>query len=264
METLHSLAKELNATLQRDYPLALSLLSERGRRIYFPRTGILGQTTEALGTTFNATIGIALEDDGSPLHHAFFDQRIHASPGQIHPYAPSPGITEFRELWRKEIRRKNPFIDFDLSLPVVTCGLTHALSTALLLFVDPEEEVIITDFHWDNCDLIIREYLGAELKPFRMLAGDGWDLESFRSALRGEKPGNRVALLNVPNNPTGYSPTVAEAKQIADVLIAEAQRGSFITVILDDAYFGFGHEADVYPESLIALLGDAHESILVA
>ena len=71
METLHSLAKELNATLQRDYPLALSLLSERGRRIYFPRTGILSQTTEALGTTFNATIGIALEDDGSPLHHAF-------------------------------------------------------------------------------------------------------------------------------------------------------------------------------------------------
>ena len=86
----------------------------------------------------------------------------------------------------------------------------------------------------------------------------------FPLGIAWEKPGNRVALLNVPNNPTGYSPTVAEAKQIADVLIAEAQRGSFITVILDDAYFGFGHEADVYPESLIALLGDAHESILVA
>jgi aspartate/methionine/tyrosine aminotransferase len=261
---MHPLANELNATLQCDYPLALALFSARGRRIYFPRTGILGQTSEAVDTEINATIGIALEDDGVPMHHAFFDAFLKTSPKETYPYAPSYGVERFRERWKQHVLSSNPSYKGEISLPVVTCGLTHALSTALSLFVDPGESVITTDMHWDNCDLIITEYLGACTETFRMFAGGGLDLEAFASALRKEKPGKRIILLNFPNNPTGYSPTSAEARHLAEIIIAEAERGSDIAVMLDDAYFGFGHREDVYTESLVSLLGAAHERILVA
>ncbi len=65
---LHNpLAEELNDDLRAGAPQIYSMLSDRGKAIYFPFKGILGQTAEAKNATINATIGTAFENDGSPL-----------------------------------------------------------------------------------------------------------------------------------------------------------------------------------------------------
>ena len=56
-------AKALNSTLGD----AVAFLSSRGKRMYFPYGGILGQSAEARACKVNATIGMAFEEDGSPL-----------------------------------------------------------------------------------------------------------------------------------------------------------------------------------------------------
>ena len=60
---MNALAEQLNATLG---PVA-DMLSPAGRRLYFPYGGILGQGAEAKTCDINATIGMAFEEDGSPL-----------------------------------------------------------------------------------------------------------------------------------------------------------------------------------------------------
>ena len=50
------LAKQANAELSAKGCNVLSMLSERGKAIFFPRKGILGQGAEAKGSAINATI----------------------------------------------------------------------------------------------------------------------------------------------------------------------------------------------------------------
>ena len=75
----------------------------------------------------------------------------------------------------------------------------------------------------------------------------------------GEK---KVILLNFPNNPTGYTPTVAEAEAIQKGLLKAAQAGKKIAVLIDDAYFGLVYREGVEKESLFARLVDLHENVL--
>ena len=74
--------------------------------------------------------------------------------------------------------------------------------------------------------------------------------------------GKKVVLLNFPNNPSGYTPTVAEAKAIVACLTAEAARGSAVVVLIDDAYFGLVFEDGVIGESIFVDLADAHPNLL--
>ena len=60
---MNKLALQLNKTLG----TAADFLSPTGRRMYFPYGGILGQGAEAKSCEINATVGMAFEEDGSPL-----------------------------------------------------------------------------------------------------------------------------------------------------------------------------------------------------
>lgn len=53
---------------------AAGFLSAEGKRLYFPYGGILGQGGEARGCEINATIGMAFEEDGSPLVMKCFEK----------------------------------------------------------------------------------------------------------------------------------------------------------------------------------------------
>ena len=56
-------AEELNRIISENSPVTMNLLSKRGKNIFFPKKGILGQTADAKGKRINATIGAAIEDD---------------------------------------------------------------------------------------------------------------------------------------------------------------------------------------------------------
>ena len=60
-------AQELNESIRSTNPFVYDLLSDKGKAIFFPKRGILSQTEQAKGKKINATIGTALEDNGSPM-----------------------------------------------------------------------------------------------------------------------------------------------------------------------------------------------------
>jgi aspartate/methionine/tyrosine aminotransferase len=116
--------------------------------------------------------------------------------------------------------------------------------------------------YWENYDLVFGLAYGASLKTFRTYdESGGFDVASLRAALSGPI-GKKVVLLNFPNNPSGYTPTIAEAKAIVAALAAEAERGSAVVVLIDDAYFGLVFEDGVIGESIFVDLCDAHPNLL--
>jgi aspartate/methionine/tyrosine aminotransferase len=160
---------------------------------------------------------------------------------------------------------KNPSLQGkSFSLPIVTNGVTHALSLAGDLFVDKADLVLLPDKFWENYELLFGARLGAQLALFPFYAEDGGlNLDALRRALRTRIGMSKtVLLLNFPNNPTGYSIRKAEADEVVEVLFEAAEQGSNLVVIHDDAYFGLFYEEDVLSESLFARLASLHPRIL--
>jgi len=261
MNPINTQAEELNQKIQYTNQVIYNLLSQKGRAIYFPKSGILKQTAEAKGKRFNATIGMAIEDDGSPMRLPSIAQYLSLDPKEVFPYAPSYGIPELRKAWQKSIYEKNPSLKGKISLPVVTNALTHGLSMAGYMFVNPGEKIIITDKFWGNYRLIFENGYGGILSPFNTFDGDEFDLKSFRKKLK-EEPGKQIVLLNFPNNPAGYTPTTDEIEKIVEILTESANNGNQIVVIADDAYFGLIYKPGIFKESIFARLADLHENIV--
>jgi len=257
-------AEELNRIIREKNPVIHELLSERGKNIFFPRKGILGQTADAKGTRINATIGAAVEDNGSPMRLESIAENVKLDPSLVFPYAPSFGRPDIRARWRNMIYEKNPRLGSRvISLPVVTNALTHGVSMAGYLFCDPGDEVIVPDLFWGNYNLILTHAYGAGLKKYNFLKEDRMDMDAFKASLEEGGPGKKILILNFPNNPTGYSPTVDEAKAIASIIRESAEGGSRIVVFADDAYFGLVYEDGVETESIFTFLSDLHENVLV-
>ncbi|HSW38968.1 MAG TPA: aminotransferase class I/II-fold pyridoxal phosphate-dependent enzyme [Acidobacteriota bacterium] len=262
MRTYNHLAEAANKDLQNGAPQIFSMLSERGKAIYFPYRGILGQTAEAKNSAINATIGTAFENDGSPLTLECMEAMI-TIPSDSFLYAPSFGLQKLREEWGKLIAVKNPgLINKTYSKPVVTSALTHALSVAGYLFVDAGDEIIIPDLYWDNYELVFVEAYGARFSFFNTFVRGGFDVKAFSAALNSGKTSRKIVLLNFPNNPTGYTPTEGEAEEIVEVIRTAAEAGSQVVVVLDDAYFGLVYEEGIYRESLFSMLADLHPNVL--
>ena len=257
-------AEELNGIIRTVNPHAFDLLSERGKAIYFPKRGILSQSAEARGAAINATIGTALEDDGSPMALDSLRSQVNMATTECFNYAPSPGRPEIRKYWKEMMVRKNPLLaGQSISLPVVTSALTHGLSMAGYLFVNDGDAVYTPDLYWENYELVFGNARGGRLVTFPMFTGNnGFNTAGLASRLREGKPGKRIVLLNFPNNPTGYTVTEREAREVRDTLVAAADAGNTLLVIVDDAYFGLVFEKGILQESVFGLLAGAHERIL--
>lgn len=255
-------AVTLNQILEKQNPEVYSLLSERGKAIYFPKDGILGQSADARGKKINATIGIAVNDDGTPTRLSAISDKIKLDPKDVFPYAPSYGKLELREAWLKLLKKKNSSLKGNTSLPVVTNALTHALSIIGYLFTDPGDSIILSDKFWGNYRLIFEYGYDAKLVTFNTFKDQGFDVESFENTLHNSKSEKTIVLFNFPNNPTGYTPTIEESEKLISLIKNEAERGKKILVICDDAYFGLVFKKGVITESLFSYLSTLHKNVL--
>ncbi|MDR0304075.1 MAG: aminotransferase class I/II-fold pyridoxal phosphate-dependent enzyme [Chitinispirillales bacterium] len=257
-------AQELNAIIVENNPAILDVLSLKGKEAYFPKHGILSQSLQASGCKINATIGIALEEDKSTACLPSLAELTRLEGYTTFQYAPSSGIDELRNIWHEMMFEKNPSLKgVPISLPVVTSALTHAIYIAGQMFLETGDRIILSDYFWENYELVFCRSTGAKYDTYPTFTIDGkYNIEGLRDAVSHGGAGKKVLLLNFPNNPTGYTPTVEEANKIRDILVEEAQRGSSISVIIDDAYFGLVFENGIFTESFFSLLADAHENIL--
>jgi aspartate/methionine/tyrosine aminotransferase len=265
---LNPLAVELNDRLEAAAPEVLGMLSALGRRLFFPK-GILSQSAEAKAKAhrFNATIGIATED-GGPMYLPSMTAHLRdIAPADAFPYAPPAGRPALRERWREKMLAENPSLRGKaFGLPVVTSALTHGLALVGDLFVDPGDLIVLPDKLWGNYRLTYEVRLGAKLTTFPTYTEAGFNVDGFAEALQRASEGREkvIALLNFPNNPTGYMPTEAEGKGIVAALAAQAERGTRVVVVLDDAYFGLFYHlgGPTLTESLFGSLTNVHPNLL--
>jgi len=256
-------AEELNKIIQEKSSIVYELLSERGKEIFFPKKGILGQTAEAKSTKINATIGAAVEDDGSPMRLEVLASKINMNPNLIFPYAPSYGRPDIRAKWKSMIYKKNPSLaDTEISLPVVTNALTHGISMAGYMFCNEGEQVIVPDLFWGNYTLTLTHPYGAPLVKYNLFKGGQLDLEAFENKINEGGIGKKIMILNFPNNPAGYTPTQVEQDSMVKIIKAAAEKGNKIALFIDDAYFGLGYEEGIATESIFADLSQLHENVL--
>jgi aspartate/methionine/tyrosine aminotransferase len=255
-------AKELNDSIIKSNKVVFNLLSEKGKAIFFPKKGILSQSADAKGKKINATIGIALEEDKSPMRIDSVNKNITLEPENVFPYAPSFGNPNIREKWKEKIFEKNKALKGkDISLPVVTNALTHGLSIAGYLFVDPDDEIISPDLFWGNYKLIFVNGYDTKIKTFETFKDEKFNISGLKEALK-EGSKKKILLLNFPNNPSGYTPTEEEAMQIISSIKEAAEAGKNILVLVDDAYFGLVYENGIFEESIFGHLADIHENVL--
>lgn len=261
MSIINPQAVELNNIIAGDNGEIFELFSARGKAIYFPKEGILAQTAEAKGKKINATIGSGVDDKGLPIRLPSIAQNILLDPRDAFSYAPSYGKLELREAWQKMIYQKNPSLKAKISLPVVTCALTHGLFLVGYLFCNENDTILLSDKFWGNYRLIYKEGFEAQLKTFNTFLEDKFDLEDFENKL-DEVQGKIIVLLNFPNNPSGYTPTIDEAFSVIQILKKQAEKGKKILAVIDDAYFGLIYQKGIFSESLFAYLANLHKNIL--
>lgn len=254
---MNELAVELNERLG----AAADFLSPAGRRMYFPYGGILGQGAEAKKCEINATIGMAFEEDGSPLVMDCFRNGLNLDK-RAFLYAGSFGLPQLRETWRKMQVEKNPSMrNIVYSNPVVTNALTHGLRIAAELFASPDDTLVTPDLFWDNYELVFGETVGCKIDHFNTFKDGRFDADAMKAALLA--PGDKkLLILNFPNNPTGYTATFDDARRIVDAVREAAEAGKRVVAILDDAYFGLVYEEGVHGESLFAEFATLHENVL--
>ena len=254
---MNELAIKLNETLGP----AAEFLSPAGKRMYFPYGGILGQGAEAKTCGINATIGMAFEEDGSPLVMDCFKKSL-VLDKKAFLYAGSFGLPKLRELWREMEFKKNPSLKGKtFSNPVVTNALTHGIRICAELFAGADDTLVTPDLFWDNYELVCQEAVGCQVAHFNTFKKGAFDTEAMKKALlaEGEK---KILILNFPNNPTGYTATLEDAKKIVATVKAVAAKGKRIVVVCDDAYFGLVYEKGVHGESLFAEFADLHKNVL--
>lgn len=254
----------INRLLEQSAPVVLEMLSARGKAVYFPHEGILGQSAEAKGKRYNATIGIATEEDGSPMRLSCLFEHMNLNPQEVLPYAPSFGVMALRKRWQVMIREKSPSLgSATMSLPVVTQALTHGLTVAAYLFLDEGDEIMVPTPFWGNYNLLYQTSFGASVVGFDCFnSSGGFNLVELKKMLEARRGKKVNLLLNFPNNPTGYTPTEKEMGAIHACLVSACEAGTKIIVHIDDAYFGLVYEDGVARESIFAKLATAHKNLL--
>jgi len=237
-------------------------LSEYGKSVYFPK-GIVWQAEEAREKSgkYNATVGLS-RIKGKPFYQKkLLSNFTNFEEDQVVCYAPCTGEMKLRELWKKDLIKKNPLLEGkNFSLPIVTSGLTHALSICSSLFFDGNDTVLIGGPYWDNYDLLFREKQKAKIVTFDILNIEE-DFEKTLDRVYGDSGFIKI-LFNFPNNPTGFTPNENQIQEIVKVLKKRSSSGQKVLVLCDDAYFGLFYEDKCFSQSLFSLICNLDENLL--
>jgi N-succinyldiaminopimelate aminotransferase len=169
-------------------------------------------------------------------------------------YPPGPGIPELR-LAISEHQRRFYRLDYDPDSEVlVTTGATEAIAAALLALVEPGDEVIAFDPHYDSYAACVA-MAGGVLSPVTLRPPDfRVDLDRLRDAVT---PRTRLLLINSPHNPTGTVLTDPELAAIADLAIRHD-----LIVVTDEVYEHLVYDGAHVP--LATLPGMRERTVLIS
>ncbi len=265
---MNPIAQELNSIIRQAAPHVYEMLSDMGKALFFPK-GILSQSAEAKvkADRINATIGIAKEGPSVLSLSSVTKYITGIEPDNYLPYAPSYGLLELRKKWHTEMYSKNPSLTgTDVSLPVVTCGITHGVSVLSDMWVNANDVIVLPDMIWGNYNMIFCVRNQAQIAQYKSYDGalTRFNLEDFERVIREQaaKHDKIVTILNFPHNPTGYTLSQEESDRVAAILIDVASKGTNVVAACDDAYFGLFFDEETAKESLFAKIAGKDPRLL--
>lgn len=255
-------AEPLNQVLERDAPAVWQALSPLGRRAFYP-PDIPFQAQQAKGKTYNATIGQITDGAGRiltlPTVAAALSGLDAEDANRALLYSPIDGIPELREAWD---RWQRPADAKPASLPVVTCGLAHGLGLCADLFGGPERKVLVPAPFWGNYRQAFAVRTGSEVVALPAYDGSRWRPRAIAEGASTLSAGEPVvAILNIPSNPGGYSPTAEERQELIASLLETAEARP-VVVVCDDAYAGLVFEDAIPTRSVFWDLLDRHPNLI--
>ena len=230
------------------------LFSELGKRIFLPQGIFYWSGRAKKEAEINATIGSAAgPDDEIGLGDGDKNITFHLPmicnelPGlsseDIFPYAPICGLPELRASWKSWVIQKSgptaAELESSITLPIVLPGITGGLALMLELFVNPGEPIICPGKRWGNYDNIVIRRLNARFEEFPLFEDKEFNVQGMLQAIERvwKEHEKAVAVLNFPNNPTGYSPNAEVIDRLKEGLMELVEReGKHVILLFDDAY----------------------------
>ena len=206
----------------------------------------------------NATIGSLMNDDGSLAVLQTVTQVLREVPAaEWAAYAPIPGTPAFNQAVIDDTFSTQPQLKA-AATAVATPGGTGALRHALMNYLESGQALLTPNFYWGPY-LTLAEEHERKVETFRMFTDAGaLDVAALDAKLgeQLERQGRALIFLNDPcNNPTGYSMTRGEWRQVVEVLLKHA--GKPVTLLVDMAYWLYAGAGDhtAFLAELTPLLG---------
>jgi len=194
----------------------------------------------------NATVGALLDDAGKLAILPTAARAVHeVQAEEWAAYAPIAGSPDFLRALMDDVFAGHPSLR-ESAVAAATPGGTGALRHAIANFLEPGQKLLTTSFFWGPYQTLADE---AErgVTTFNMFqsssdgAVGGFDVGALDRALGEVLAEQKRALvfINDPcHNPTGYSMTEAEWREVAACLSAHGKRGP-VTLLLDTAYSAY-------------------------
>jgi aspartate/methionine/tyrosine aminotransferase len=259
--------------------------SEVGKRVFQPNKIMFWAGRARQEAEINASIGEAVGPESDiipggrttriPYYLPGVKDYVKLEPEKMVGYAPICGVPALRDLWENWIIYKgthgsnlpsgNIDVTGKLTKPAITTGVTDGIFLITRMFLDPGEKIVCANKRWENYDSIINMQNGSIIESFQNFDGNKFNLDGMAIALRNVAKTQKklVLIVNFPNNPTGYTPTVLETKQIVDKLIQiveDLQKP--LVLIIDDAYEGYVYTPERISRSIFYELVDKHPLLI--
>ncbi len=142
-------------------------------------------------------------------------------------YTPTPGIPELREAIAKKLKDDNG-LEYKAAQVVVSNGAKQSIYNALMVLLDPGDEVVIPAPAWVSYPEMVRLAGGVPVMVDTQPDQYRLDAKALAAAIT---PRTKVILLNNPCNPTGVVYTDAELR-----MVAELAEKNDLFVISDEIY----------------------------
>ncbi len=142
-------------------------------------------------------------------------------------YTPTPGTVELREAISKKLKDDNG-LEYKASQIVVSNGAKQSIYNALMVLLDPGDEVIIPTPAWVSYPEMVRLAGGVPVTVDTQPNNYRLDVKSLEAAIT---PRTKVILLNNPSNPTGVVYADAELRMVAGLAVRHD-----LYVISDEIY----------------------------
>src|SRR4249919_671859 len=168
--------------------------------------------------------------------------------GKASKYTAVEGLAELKQAVVGKFKRENN-LDYKPNQIIVSTGGKQVLYNALMVTLNPGDEVIVPAPYWVSYpDMVLLAGGEPVIVPSRMEDGFKMRPEALEKAIT---PKTKWIIFNSPSNPTGAAYTKAELKAVTDVL----KKHPHVHVMTDDMYehlvyddFEFFSPAQVEPE----------------